>query len=41
VQAAAIPVHQAARGIRDDLTERRDAVLQRHAPTVPVPCAGR
>ena len=30
VQAAAVPVHRPARGIRDQVTERSDAVLQRH-----------
>jgi 8-oxo-dGTP pyrophosphatase MutT (NUDIX family) len=31
VQAPAIPVHEAARRIRDQLTQRRDPVPQRHA----------
>ena len=34
VQAAAVAIHEAARGGRDQLTHRRDAVAQRHAPKV-------
>jgi hypothetical protein len=30
VEAATVPVHEPARGIGDELTERGDAVLQRH-----------
>ena len=30
VEAATVPVHQAARGVGDELAERRDPVLQRH-----------
>ena len=37
VQAAAIPVDQAARRCRDEVAERRDAVLERHAPVLPRP----
>ena len=35
VQAAAIPVDEAARRCRDEIAERRDAVLERHAPVLP------
>jgi hypothetical protein len=31
VEAAAIPVDEASRWIRDELAERRDAILQRHS----------